>query len=204
MIFDMEDLPPAAQSNYITFLTEAHQRFAGRHWRVGVCVPADSPEWKLSSYGQAADLVILMAYDEHWQTSGAGAIASPDWFLAVVKQAVAAVPPDRLVIGLASYGYDWPLGRVARPLSVAAARALARRVGATIVRDAPDAQPHFAYSSKGVQHQVWFVDGQANRAEADAAHALGARNLAVWRLGTEDPALWDWFAAARQPNRTRP
>jgi len=199
MIFDFEELPPAAQASYISFLTEARERFAGRHWKIGVCVSADSSERDLSSYGQAADLVILMAYDEHWQTGAAGPIASPDWFSSAVKKAVGAIPPDRLVVGLASYGYDWPAGHAARPISVSAARTLAKRTGAAPGRDAPGGQPHFTYTAKGVQHQVWFVDGQSNGAEAETARALGVRNLAFWRLGTEDPALWDWFGKTSSP-----
>jgi len=193
MIFDLEDLPPKAQASYISFLAEARGRFAGHHWKIGVCASADSSERDLSSYGQAADLVILMAYDEHWQTGAAGPIASPDWFSSAVKKAIGAMPPDRLVVGLASYGYDWPAGRPARPLSVSVARGLAQQMGAAVIRATPESQPHFTYAAKGVQHQVWFVDGQSNRAEADTARALGVKNLALWRLGTEDPALWDWF-----------
>jgi len=198
MIFDLEELPSSAQTDYVRLLAEARARFAARHWKIGVCIPADSPEWNLAVYGQAADLVILMAYDEHWQTGAPGPIASPAWFSTVVKQAAAAVPADRLVIGLASYGYDWPAHGAAKPISISAARALAQRTGATMMRDAPEAQPHFTYAVKGVPHQVWFVDGQSNRAEAGLARSLGVKNLGFWRLGTEDPALWDWFARTPQ------
>jgi len=193
VIFDLEDLPARAQPNYLSLLAEAHTRFAPRHWRVGVSVPANDADWDLAAYGRAADLVVLMAYDEHWPSSVPGPIASPAWFAAAVKQAGAQVPASKLAVGLASYGYDWPAGGVARPLSVSEAKTLAAKVGATPSRSAPGAEPHFSYTARGVRHQVWFIDAQASRAQVDLAQSLGVDTLALWRLGSEDPDLWRWF-----------
>lgn len=196
LIFDLEDLPTRAQPGYLSLLAEARARFAPRHWRVGVSVPANDSDWDLAAYGQAADLIVLMAYDEHWPTGAPGPIASPAWFAAAVKQASDQIPVSKLAVGLASYGYDWPAGGVARPLSVIEAKALAARVRATPTRSAPGAEPHFSYTARGVRHQVWFVDAQASHAQADLAQSLGVSTLALWRLGSEDPDLWRWFGGS--------
>ena len=198
MVFDFEDLPSRAQPSYLSLLAEAHARFAPRHWRVAVSVPANDSDWDLGAYGRAADLVILMAYDEHWPSSAPGPIASPAWFATAVRQAAAQIPAPKLAVGLASYGYDWPAGGVAKPLSVSEAKALAAKVGATPTRSAPGAEPHFGYTARSVRHQVWFVDAQANRAQADLAQSLGVNTLALWRLGSEDPDLWRWFGGPGQ------
>ena len=198
VIFDLEDLPTRAQPGYLSLLAEARARFSPRHWRVGVSVPANDSDWDLAAYGRAADLVILMAYDEHWPSGAPGPIASPAWFSEAVKQTSALVPATKLAVGLASYGYDWPAGGVARPLSVSEAKALAAKVGATPTRAAAGAEAHFGYTARGVRHQVWFVDAQASRAQADLARSLGVNTLALWRLGSEDPDLWRWFGGSGQ------
>jgi spore germination protein YaaH len=194
-VFDLEDLPATAQPGYLALLTEARARFAARHWQVAVSAPVEDPNWDLAAYGRAADLVIVMAYDEHWLTSRPGPIASPDWFAQALKQAAAAVPASQLFVGMAAYGYDWPAGRAATPVSAPGARARAAASGMSLLRDSPASDPHFRYLRNGVTHEVWFVDAAAGRAQAETARALGLSNLALWRLGTEDPDLWRWFGA---------
>jgi spore germination protein YaaH len=192
VMFDLEDLPPAAQSGYLALLGEARARF-GQRWTVAVTVPAGNPDWPLSAYAKAADLLILMAYDQHWQTGAAGPIAPLPWFAQVVGAAASQVPPGKLVVGLASYAYDWPKGGAATPLSVSDAEALAAAKGAKPVRDSASGELHFSYAAAGVPHEVWLVDAQASRAQDGELKRRGLRSSALWRLGVEDPGVWAWF-----------
>jgi spore germination protein YaaH len=197
VMFDLEDLPPAAQGGYLSLLAEAKARFAARRWTVAVTVPAADPDWSLGAYAKVADQLILMAYDEHWQTGAAGPIASLPWFAQVVGRAASQVPAGKLVVGLASYGYDWPKGGPATPLSIQDAETLAAAKGAAPVRDAASGELHFSYAASGVEHDVWLIDAQASRAQNDELARRGLRNLALWRLGVEDPGLWAWFGGKR-------
>jgi spore germination protein YaaH len=192
VMFDLEDLPAAAQGGYLALLGEARARFGGR-LTVAVTVPAGNPDWRLSAYAKAADLLILMAYDQHWQTGAAGPIAPLPWFAQVVGAAASQVPAGKLVVGLASYGYDWPKGGAATPLSVPDAVALAAAKGIKPVRDAASGELHFSYAAGGVAHEVWLVDAQASRAQDGELKRRGLRSSALWRLGVEDPGLWAWF-----------
>ena len=68
---------------------------------------------------------------------------------------------------------------------------LAKAHGQAIAREAPAANPHFAYKGPlGDTHTVWWLDAAAFRAQRAAALARHARGVAIWRLGLEDPALW--------------
>jgi spore germination protein YaaH len=192
VMFDLEDLPAAAQKGYLALLGEAKTRF-GPRLTVAVTVPAADPNWSLSAYAKAADLLILMAYDEHWQTGPAGPIAPLPWFAKVVGGAASEVPPGKLAVGLASYAYDWPKGGAATPLSVSDAEALAAAKGIKPARDAASGELHFSYAAAGVAHEVWLVDAQASRAQDAELKRRGLRNSALWRLGVEDPAVWAWF-----------
>lgn len=190
VMFDFENLPPAAQSGYQALLAEARARFAARHWPIAVAAPADDDSWSLPAYAGLADYVVLMAYDEHWITGAPGPIASRGWFAAAVREAAAAVPPAKLVVGLAAYAYDWPAGASAQPIAVLDAEALGARPGARIRRDPASGELTVRYVEAGRPHVVWIADAQSNRAEIAAARRLGARNFAVWRLGSEDPTVW--------------
>ncbi|TMB29011.1 MAG: glycosyltransferase, partial [Deltaproteobacteria bacterium] len=50
-----------------------------------------------------------------------------------------------------------------------------------------------------VRHQVWFLDAPAAAAQLEAVRGLRLRGTAVWRLGAEDPKLFDLFARPPAP-----
>ena len=197
LVIDFEDLPPAALPDLQTMLAAARERCRRHGWTLAVTVPAANPDWNLSALGRVADRLILMAYDEHWQTGAPGPIASDPWFASVVRRAVAQVPPGGTIAAVASYAYDWPANGPATVLSIPDARALAARNGAKAERDAASGSAHFSYASNGVIHQVWMSDAVTVKGQIAAARAAGAPGVALWRLGTEDPALWGPASAPR-------
>ena len=52
---------------------------------------------------------------------GAGPIAPQDWFDATSTTFVKIVPPEKIVMGIANYGYDWPAKTRDHPHPVAQA-----------------------------------------------------------------------------------
>jgi spore germination protein YaaH len=193
-VFDFETLPDSAQSDYRTFLAQARTRFARRGWRVGVAAPAADPAWDLQAYGRVADRVLLMAYDQHWPGGEPGPIAAALWFETVVGRASQAIPADRLIVGLAAYGYDWAQGTSAEAISAPEAQARAWRAGVAPRRDPASGNMTYIYRVGGIPHVVWYLDAEAITMQIASARANGARALAFWRLGVEDPALWPRLA----------
>ena len=193
--FDFEELPAEAQPFYRQFLTEARARFAPHGWLVAIAVPADDEAWDLAAYARVTDKLFLMAYDEHYQGGEPGPIASQHWFEQVVANARHAVAPAKLVVAVASYAYDWTLGTtVTDPASVEEAWQVARDSDAVPVFDRTSGDSHFGYEEDGAQHQVWLADAVSVRNEIVALHGMGVRSIALWRLGSEDPSLWKFFA----------
>lgn len=82
---------------------------------------------------------------------------------AVLDYAVTAIPPEKLLLGIPNYGYDWrcPLSP-APPAPVAVqqqAIALAVEQGAEIFYDETAQSPYFHYTDNaGTAHAVWFED----------------------------------------------
>jgi spore germination protein YaaH len=191
--FDFEVLPAAAQADYLAFLAQARARFARRGWRVAVAAPAADPDWDLRAYGRAADLVLLMNYDQHWPGGEPGPVAAAPWFEANLARAAGMVAPDRLIVGMAAYGYDWGEGAPAQTVSAPQAQARARQAGVRPQRDVASGAMTFTYRDQGRRHVVWFPDAETLRGQMAVGRAHGARNFAFWRLGLEDPALWSVF-----------
>lgn len=205
VVFDFESLPQNALGNYRRFLAEAHARFAARHRRVGLTVPAGDPAWNLPALARVADTLYLMDYDQHWQGGTAGPIAPQPWFVEQLRNAMRVAGAGKVVAAFGSYAYDWHGGQV-DALTTEEAWLAARDSGATPVFDAASGNTHFSYADEdGTRHDVWMLDAASAWNELRAADQLGTEGVALWRLGSEDPGVWaDLDAWKRLGENSRP
>jgi spore germination protein YaaH len=73
--------------------------------------------FEYATLASLADGVIVMAYDEHWATGEPGPVASQSWFMNIVGQRMHEIPPEKLIIAIGNYGYDWAPGMPAKELT---------------------------------------------------------------------------------------
>jgi cellulose synthase/poly-beta-1,6-N-acetylglucosamine synthase-like glycosyltransferase/peptidoglycan/xylan/chitin deacetylase (PgdA/CDA1 family)/spore germination protein YaaH len=158
-------------------------------------VPLEEQAYDLAALGDACDFIVPMLYDQHDATGTAGPIAGQDWFEAKAKEIYTLVPPNKVVLGLGSYGYDWRNGQpTAHSMTYEEAVVTARDEEAKIAFDENSLNPHYAYTDdRGAPHSVWFLDAVTmynNLRSQREAKPLGA---ALWVLGSEDPSVWSFF-----------
>ena len=145
---------------------------------------------------RSADTVFVMTWGYHWATSGPGPQDDIDWTRKVIGYVGTMTNKSRFVIGIQLYGMDWPNGggadNPATSYEYEDVMALARRVGATPVRDEQGDAMHFSYvdPATGTPHDVWFPDAFTEAARVRLAHETGV-GIGLWRLGREDQRLWD-------------
>jgi spore germination protein YaaH len=145
--------------------------------------------------GEAADYVFVMNWGYHWSASAPG---SPDDLPYVKKAAdyAASMPhKERFVLGAPLYGMDWPAGggpsHPATALHHPEVIQLAARYGVRPRLDPTAYSWHFRYTDpQGVGHDVWFNDRTTIAARMQVAKERGL-GFGVWRLGQEDPGIWD-------------
>lgn len=156
---------------------------------------ARAQDWR--ALGASADEVRVMAYDYSTDTSPPGAIAPVAWVQSVLQLAVAEVPRAKIVLGLATYGYDWMSGEQAQDLQWADAEALAQAHSAKVMWDPTSASPWFAYTDAGGHpHTVWYENARSLQAKLDLALRYRIGGVVLWRLGGEDPAIWELLRQA--------
>lgn len=63
-------------------------------------------DYDMQQLARYNDYLFLMAYDEHNTTSAPGDVASQHWMEKATDWAAKNIPNDKLVLGLAGYGYD--------------------------------------------------------------------------------------------------
>ncbi|HET9628679.1 MAG TPA: glycosyltransferase [Novosphingobium sp.] len=198
IMFDFENLPDRSLPDLVKLVSETRAALAPRGQLVSVTAPVDSPAWPMRALAAAADKLVLMAYDEHWQGGQAGPIASNEWFAQRVSAELKGVPQGKVIVALGEYGYDWHDGH-ADALTADEAWLMAHdsETKPTFVPAIGNAG--FAYADEvGHQHEVWMQDAAASWNQLLQLRRMGIENVGLWRMGSEDPGFWtvltDWRA----------
>ncbi len=148
------------------------------------------------AHGEIVDFVIIMTYEWGWSGGPPYAVAPIDLVEDVVRYAVSVIPPEKIIIGVPLYGYDWTLpympgGPWARRVSPQQALQLAAQYGAQIQFDQQTQSPYFNYrDANGVEHVVWFEDARSVEAKYLLVNKYGLRGVSYWLLGLEFPQNW--------------
>jgi cellulose synthase/poly-beta-1,6-N-acetylglucosamine synthase-like glycosyltransferase/peptidoglycan/xylan/chitin deacetylase (PgdA/CDA1 family)/spore germination protein YaaH len=200
---DLEEVPSGTQSNLFKFMEELHEKFAEKNLIVAQAVPFNNPDWNYKAYANVTDYLMLMAYDQHWETSEPGPVAGQDWFENVLKQRMSELDPNKTVVCIGNYGYNWTNGtKHGEDISFQEA-VLAAKESLDSPKDIkfeePAKNPHFSYVEEdGKTHSVWFLDSVTAYNEMTASKNYNVAGFALWRLGSEDPSLWNIFGTDKQ------
>lgn len=165
-------------------------------YRVSVCLAPktsrDQPgllyEGKdYAALGQAADRVLLMTYEWGYKYGPPQAVAPIGPVERVVQYALTEIPAEKICLGMANYGYDWPLPFIqgetrARTLGSVEAVDLARQMRTNIIFDTPSQSPWFQYTRDGVRHVVWFEDLRSWQAKFDLVRRYDLAGVGIWTV----------------------
>ncbi len=198
---DFQDLPPDLLPNYFAFLGELAARLHAAEKVLYVCAPREFTPSACRRIAAAADLVLVMAQAQHAAAGAPGPLAAEDWFENIIRRHAAEIPPAKLGIVFGSYACDWPASGQGGGLETFEEALLAAREKQAAVRmDAAALNPVFGYQdARSRRHAVWMLDAVTAFNQVVAAQKLNPRALVLWRLGSEDAALWRFFGRALPP-----
>jgi spore germination protein YaaH len=204
--------------NWVAFIEELAPRLhaAGRTLTVSIPPVYDSERTDESGfwvydYGAIVDdvdRIRIMAYD--FSVAEPGPIAPINWVETAIRGALEATDrPDKLVLGVPSYGRNWPQATTGEcpaggapgrtPVTARTVDDLVELRGATPVYVEETAEYVFEYSlevsddsTTCVQtRKVHYVDGDGVRARMDLAREYHLDGVSLWALGFEDAAVWE-------------
>ena len=201
---DFENIAPKAQPNFQRFVAELYAALNPKGLSLSVNVPASDPAFDYRKLAENVDHLILMVYDEHWSTGTAGPIASLAWFADVLRQRQRDVPARKMIVAIGNYAYDWEAGHPAEERSFEEAVLTAKESEGNIRLDPMSLNPTFDYSDDDDHiHHVWMLDAVTAFNQLVIASSVRPRGFAMWRLGSEDPALWRVFGKNGPLNEER-
>jgi spore germination protein YaaH len=196
---DIEGIYSTDRSYFTTFMSELYNTLHPLGYEVSVCVPAKTVDsasntWDYAyDYAQLSnftDRIIIMSYDEHYPGGQPGPIASIGWVQSVANYAVTVIPANKIVLGIAAYGYDWSSNGT-KAYGIDAIYNLATTYGATIQWDSTSQSSYFTYvDGSGITHNVWFENGTSIGYKLDIVNNMNLSGAAMWRLGLENTDYW--------------
>jgi spore germination protein YaaH len=146
-----------------------------------------SAAYDLQAIAAAADLVTLMAYEEHNPGTVPGPVAGLDWDRQLLAGSIPDLDSGRTLLGLPLYTRTWSTtGAPADAYAAAVGDALGAP-GARVDYDFSGATPLIHAAAGAV---TYFDDAQSLQAKMALVPEDKLTGIAVWRLGFEDPALW--------------
>lgn len=115
---------------------------------------------------------------------------------------MAELSASKTIVCFGNYGYNWTQGiKEGEDISFQKALLTAKESldsPAEIKFDAASKNPHFSYvEDDGKTHNVWFLDAVTAFNQIKSGDQYKPAGFALWRLGSEDPSLWDIFGASK-------
>lgn len=210
---DFEFIGAQGAAAYAAFIADLRRRLLPLDCPVIVAlapkVSADQPGLLYEGHdyaalGAAANAVFLMTYEWGYTYGPPMAVAPLPSVQRVLRYAVSEIPPEKIYMGVPTYGYDWPLPYEqgvtrARSLSHVQAIDLARRYGVAIQYDETAQAPYFYYTNEnGEDHEVWFEDPRSIQAKLALTADYGFRGIGYWNLDRPFPSNWTQLNSQRR------
>jgi spore germination protein YaaH len=196
---DMEGVYSTNRNQLTDFMKELYSTLKPLGYSVAISVPGktyDNPSLSWSGaydyveLAKSSDEVILMTYDEHYPRGTPGPVASIGWVQNVLNYAMTTMPREKILLGVAAYGYDWSSNGT-KAFSISQAMSTANKYGAEIKWDDVSQTPYYNYTDEnGVYHDVWFENSYSLAFKLNLVNAQNISGIAIWRLGLEDAAYW--------------
>lgn len=190
---DFEEILPKDKANFTDFMGKLYAAFQPHDLTVTIDVPPNNNSFDYVSLAANVDRMIVMLYDQNHALSNPGPVAPTDWVKESLNQL--HIPPEKLIVGLGSYGYNWEenTNQPANAMTFGDIMELGMGTNLQIHWNQQAGNPYLRYKKEGKSHTVWFLDAATFYNQMKLAKASGSKGIAVWRLGSEDPSIWNFI-----------
>jgi cellulose synthase/poly-beta-1,6-N-acetylglucosamine synthase-like glycosyltransferase/spore germination protein YaaH/peptidoglycan/xylan/chitin deacetylase (PgdA/CDA1 family) len=205
---DFEELQEKTNVPLTAFQKELYQTFHAKGLLVTMDVIPDNDDYDFKELMAYNDYIVLMAYDEHNSDSDAGSVSGQKWIEKVLDDAAAKMETNKIILGLAGFGYDWAYGEDGKKDSVIAITYAdginrARVTNAVIDFDNDNFNLHYSYDEETVnddngnkeikKHEVWFTGAATTYNIMRFSDEYGTAGTSLWILGKEDQRTWKFY-----------
>lgn len=211
---DFEALSKEAGDGYIQFIRELSLKCENNGIILSVdnYVPTEyTAFYNRSEQAKFADYIIMMGYDEHYSGSSEGSVASINWVKQGIKDTLAEVPAEQMILAAPLYTRVWeltpktstgdsaeeasedyvPYEVSSKAVGMQEAWRMATVNGVQPVWSEEDGQYFAEYVNEGITYQIWLEDTESMALKLQAMQDNNLAGVSFWKLGFEDSSFWD-------------
>lgn len=199
---DFETISLDAGKHYVQFIRELSVkcRNNGIVLSINNYVPSEySTYYNREEQGIVADYVVIMAYDEHTNSSGvSGSVSSLGFVRNAIENTLAMVPKERTIIGIPFYTRLWKevsSGGNTEITSEAYSMTNAANVlsdnSVELKWDEEAGQHYGEYVADDATYKMWLEDEASIEAKMKLIGQADVAGVAEWKLGLEKAKVWD-------------
>jgi spore germination protein YaaH len=202
---DFENFHYDYRNNFTGFIAQLAElcREENLTLSVDVTLPSGSEYWSMiydrAALAGEADYLILMAYDEHYQSSPvAGPVASLPWVEQGLQLVLNEVSSEKIILGVPFYSRLWVLDQSASETTIVntwtysmqRASEIIEENEAVIYFDDQAKQNVAEFERDGHIYKMWLEDVFSMRQRLELIDKYNLAGLAGWRRGLETPEIW--------------
>jgi len=204
VVVDWQQIDPAYKKDITKFIDKFADALHDDNKELWLCVqPGQELDYiDFDALADNVDRFVAMLFDETSDTDPPGPLGSRSWFEGWVRVLLEGSDTKQWIIAMGSYGYDWTIGGKKAEL-ISFSEAMSRANDAEIKSvdvQGPSYSPYFYFQDEDKEHAVWFLDAVTFLNQVREVRDQKAGGFALYRLGSEDPAIWDALAVPRDFN----
>ncbi|BCJ96722.1 hypothetical protein acsn021_42910 [Anaerocolumna cellulosilytica] len=200
---DFEKIPSAAGLSYIQFIRELSVkcRSNGIVLSVDNYVPTSySAYYDREEQGIVADYVIIMAYDEHHGGSDvSGPVSSLSFVEGAVKNTLAMVPKERIIMALPFYTRQWKevtekdgaVTVTSEAFGMSSAERVLKENGVEAAWDENVGLYYGEYKKDNALYRIWLEEEDSFEEKLKVVTQADVAGIAGWKLGLEKENIWN-------------
>lgn len=204
---DFEELNEKGNETLTAFQKELYETLHPNGMTVTIDVSPGNEDYDYKSLAAYNDYVILMAYDQYSDATGAGPISAQQWIEKQMDVMDDKVDASKIILGVAGYARDWideenekgEKEKTVNDITYTNAIDNAKLSGAAIQFDNNTYNLHYNYaekendSSSATYHNVWFTDAATTFNILRFSDEYRTAGTALWHIGGEDPRIWSFY-----------
>jgi cellulose synthase/poly-beta-1,6-N-acetylglucosamine synthase-like glycosyltransferase/peptidoglycan/xylan/chitin deacetylase (PgdA/CDA1 family)/spore germination protein YaaH len=204
---DLEELNEKSNETLTRFQKELYDALHSKGLVITMDVTPKNEDYDYQKLALYNDYIILMAYDQYSDMTGAGPISAQKWIEEQLDWLDDKMDASKIILGVAGYGRDWMKykddnGKVrdsVEDITYTTIIDKAKITNAPISFDNDTYNLHFDYretesdTSSETKHAVWFTDAATTFNILRFSDDYATAGTALWHLGGEDPRIWSFY-----------
>lgn len=223
---DIENVTEADRDNYTDLVRLLREKLP-KEKEVSVAVAANPYGWTKGWHGsydyqslaKYASYLMIMTYDQSYEGSPQGPVASYDWVEKSIQYALnEGLSPNQIVLGIPFYGRYWMEGSATGGYGISNSKVteMVKRYNGQVIFDEASKSPKAIITIKegdpttvvggkvlqpGTYH-IWFENEQSIGAKMNLLHQYDLKGTGSWSLGQEDVAIWNQYYSWKNTHGT--